>query len=137
MILQRWERLYSSQDGKMCMKPSEFFAGDGSEVYDLLHCLGVTARYTGFFQAAYAIQLATRQPERLLHVTKWLYPDVAKHYGSNVPAVERNIRTVVHAAWYLHPELLEKYADQPLQERPTATMFLSILTRYLLRDRAA
>ena len=34
------------------------------------------------------------EPERLLLVTKWLYPDVAKQYGTNWKAVERDIRTV-------------------------------------------
>ena len=27
-------------------------------------------------------------------VTKWLYPEVAKHYGTNWKAVERNIRSM-------------------------------------------
>lgn len=48
------------------------------EVYDLLYQLGVTANYTGFFHMACAVSLCAEQPDRLLLVTKWLYPEVAK-----------------------------------------------------------
>ncbi len=64
-----------------------------AEIYDLLHRLGVTVNYTGFFQTAYAVYLIMENPKRLLLVTKWLYPEVAKQYKTNWKAVERNIRT--------------------------------------------
>lgn len=51
-----------------------------TEIYDLLYQLGVTANYTGFFHTAYAVSLCAEHPERLLLVTKWLYPEVAKQY---------------------------------------------------------
>ena len=70
-----------------------------TEVYDLLYHLGVTANYTGFFQTASAVQLCMEQPERLLLVTKWVYPDVARQYKTNWKAVERNIRTVNRLVW--------------------------------------
>lgn len=47
-------------------------------IYDLLYRLGVTANYTGFFHTAYAVSLCIGRPDRLLLVTKWLYPEVAK-----------------------------------------------------------
>lgn len=57
------------------------FEADGlPEIYDLLYRLGATANHTGFFHTACAVRLAMEQPERLLLVTKWLYPEVAKHY---------------------------------------------------------
>ena len=49
-------------------------APDAAAVYDLLYRLGITANYTGFFHSAYAVCLVLEQPERLLLVTKWLYP---------------------------------------------------------------
>ena len=63
------------------------------DAYHLLHRLGATANYTGFSYLVRALQLCAEEPERLLLVTKWLYPDVAKQYGTNWKAVERNIRT--------------------------------------------
>ena len=50
---------------------------DITDIYDLLYRLGARGNYTGFFQTAYAVYLAVQQPERLLLVTKWLYPAVA------------------------------------------------------------
>lgn len=69
------------------------------DIYDLLYRLGATANYTGFFHTAYAISLCVERPDRLLLVTKWLYPEVAKRYGTNWKAVERNIRTVSCIIW--------------------------------------
>ena len=50
-----------------------------TQIYDLLYSLGITANYSGFFYTSYAVCLAARQPERLLLVTKWLYPEAAEH----------------------------------------------------------
>ena len=80
---------------------------DISEIYTLLYQLGLTANYTGFFHTSYAVYLATRQPNRLLLATKWLYPEVAKHYATTWKCVERNIRTAVHVVWNTNPELLK------------------------------
>ena len=63
------------------------------DAYHLLHRLGATANYTGFSYLVRALQLCAEEPERLLLVTKWLYPDVAKQYGTKWKAVERDIRT--------------------------------------------
>lgn len=70
-----------------------------SKIYDLSYQLGVTANYTGFFHTAYAVMLCLGQPDRLLLVTKWLYPEVAKQYRTNWKAVERNIRTTNDIIW--------------------------------------
>ena len=67
-----------------------------TDIYDLLYRLGATENYTGFFHMAYAVWLCVEQPDRLLLVTKWLYPEVAKQYRTNWKAVERNIRTELH-----------------------------------------
>ena len=77
------------------------------DAYHLLHRLGATANYTGFSYLVRALQLCAEEPERLLLVTKWLYPDVAKQYGTNWKAVERNIRTVGRVIWNSNRPLLE------------------------------
>ena len=53
------------------------------EVQELLRRLGLTERYVGFFYTACAVELCMDQPERLMFVTKWIYPDVAKRYQTN------------------------------------------------------
>jgi len=102
-----------------------------AEIYSALYRLGVTANYTGFFYAAHAVFLAQRQPERLLLVTKWLYPDVAAHYGARADAVERDMRTVVAAVWRKNREQLQGLAGEPLERKPTVSRFLRILAESL------
>ena len=95
--------------------------------YDLLYSLGVSANYKGFFHTAYAVSLCMEQQDRLLLVTKWLYPDVAKKYGTNWKAVERNIRTVSTIAWKRNRTLLESIAHRPLDRHLCSTEFLAVL----------
>ena len=77
-----------------------------AEIYTLLYRLGLNANYVGFFYASYAVWLCAQQPQRLLLVTKWLYPEVAAHYNTNWKRVERSLRTVVAIAWRSNPTLL-------------------------------
>lgn len=107
------------------------------EIYDLLYQLGISAGSIAFFHTAYAVRLAVEQPQMLLLVTKWLYPEVARHYRTNWKAVERNIRRVVAAAWKNDPALLCSLARRPLSIKPVPAQFLSILAAHLTEGSAA
>ena len=102
-----------------------------TDIYDLLYRLGATANYTGFFHMAYAVWLCVEQPDRLLLVTKWLYPEVAKQYGANWKAVERNIRTVSCIIWREGRPLLEELAHRHLEQKPRNAQMLAILVSSL------
>ena len=91
-------------------------------IYDLLYRLGTTANYTGFFHTAYAVSLCGA-----LLVTKWLYPEVAKQYGTNWKTVERNIRTVSCIIWRENRPLLEELAHRHLEQKPRNAQMLAIL----------
>lgn len=103
-----------------------------TEVYDLLYRLGITANYTGFFHTTFALQLCVEQPERLLLVTKWVYPDVAKRYKTNWKAVERNIRTVNGIVWEQNRPYLEELTGRGLPHKPSNAQLLAILVYSLL-----
>ena len=96
-------------------------------IQQLLRHLGVPASYNGFPQTAYAVQLAINDADRLRLITKLIYPDVANYYGTTWTAVERNMRTVVAAAWECAPTLLGELAGIQLSHKPTNGQFLSIL----------
>ena len=100
-------------------------------IYDLLYRLGATANYTGFFHTAYAVSLCAEQPDRLLLVTKWLYPEVAKQYKTKWQSVERNIRTVGNIIWRENQPLLEELARRPLVQKPRNAQLLAILSASL------
>ncbi len=109
------------------MKFSHCGAIGMNEIYDLLYSLGLTANYSGFFHTAYAVQLVIDNPQRLLMVTKRLYPEVARHYLTTQQAVERNIRTVINVAWEKNPQKIAELARCPVQTKPTVSQFISIL----------
>lgn len=102
-----------------------------TDIYDLLYRLGVTGNYTGFFHTAYAVSLCAEQPDRLLLVTKWLYPEVAKQYKTKWQSVERNIRTVGNIIWRENRPLLEELARRPLVQKPRNAQLLAILSASL------
>ena len=103
-------------------------------IFDLLYQLGISANYTGFFQTACAVVLCRAEPERLLLVTKTVYPEVARLYKTSGSAVERNIRTVCGIAWKNHRRLLEQLARRPFPRKPSNTQFLAILLYSLSPD---
>lgn len=98
-----------------------------TDINDLLYSLGLTANYTGFFHMSYAVLLCVEQPERLLLVTKWLYPEVAKLYKTNWKVVERNIRTAGDVIWRENQFLLEEMAHRKLERKPRNAQLLAIL----------
>ena len=97
----------------------------------LMNRLGITANYTGYHHAAHAVMLSAHEPERLLLVTKWIYPDVAKQYRTTWRGVERNIRTVSKLAWEKNRAELERMAQHALPTRPSAGVFLAILATHV------
>ena len=117
----------------------EFTADDEllTEIYELLYFLGLRAIRTYFFHTSFAVFLAVKNRERLLLVTKWLYPDVARHYGTNWNAVERNIRTAITAVWRENREGLSELAGYTLRKKPTPTQFITILVNAIADDWAA
>ena len=93
-----------------------------------------TANYKGFLHTAYAVSLCVEQQDRLLLVTKWLYPDVARKYGTNWKAVERNIRTVSTIAWKHNLPLLESLSHRHLDRRLRSAEFLAVLFHAVCSD---
>ncbi len=100
------------------------------QIYDLLYRLGITASHTGFFHTVYAVYLAAKQPDRLLLAAKWLYPEVARHYGITCYCAVRSIYIASRTAWLTNRDLLEELAARPLPHRPAAAEFLAILASY-------
>lgn len=96
--------------------------------HSLLLRMGITPNYTGHYQLLRALEVARREPDALLLVTKCLYPAVAKEFGTTWKAVERNIRSAISMAWSCNPALLSKLAGYPLSAKPRAAQFIAILS---------
>ena len=85
---------------------------------DLLRRLGIPETYKGFQYAAYAAALCALSQDRLLLVTKRLYPDIAKRFDTSWSCVERDLRTVINVAWNRNPSFLTKLARCTLGTKP-------------------
>lgn len=103
-----------------------------SEIYRFLLLLGITPNYIGFYQAAYAVALCIKEPERLISITKSLYPDVAKYFRTTTGSVERNIRTVARISWDSRSKILSDLSSECLRKQPTVSQFLSLVVFYFL-----
>ena len=103
-----------------------------SDIYRFFLLLGITPNYLGFYQAAYAVAICMKEPERLISVTKSIYPDVAKYFRTSAGSVERNIRTVARISWDSHSKVLSNLSSESLQKQPTVSQFLSLIVFYFL-----
>lgn len=108
-----------------------------AEIYDLLYQLGLSANYNGFFYLACAVWLTMENPDRLLLVTKWLYPDVAKQFHTSWKTVERGIRYSILVIWSAESPVLPSILRTPLQKKPKAAAFIAALSRYCSKCKAA
>ena len=97
--------------------------------------LGLMAHFGGYHYLQTAILLVFRNPDRYSHITKELYPAVARIYQTTSSRVERSIRTVIAAAW--KPPLRESIAryfppsECILYEHPTNSRFIAAVVSYL------
>ena len=105
-------------------------------VYGILHDLGITPNYAGYFQTMRAVEMCASEPERLTLITKLVYAEVGKQYGVKWSTVERNIRTVATAAWTHNPEAMEELMGCKLISRPHSSKFVAALTMKVLSETA-
>ena len=102
------------------------------EIEYLIRSLGIGATYRGYEYLIYGIRLCLSDENYLLFVSKYLYPDIARHYNTTSYSVERDIRTVIKVCWeHGNRPLLEKIALRPLTLKPTSGEFFDIVTAHL------
>ena len=97
--------------------------------------LGVPPHLKGYSYIVYALELVLIDPNLLQHITKGLYIDVAKKYGTTPSRVERAIRHAITTTFqYGNKEFINSIFQnclRPDRNAPTNTMFLARLYYYL------
>lgn len=68
-------------------------------VTECIHELGVPAHIKGYQYIRTAIMMVVRDMDMLNFITKRLYPEIAKAYGTTSSRVERAIRHSIEVAW--------------------------------------
>ena len=102
-----------------------------SAVTDLIHEIGVPAHIKGYQYLREAIILTVENMDVINAVTKVLYPEVAKRFGTTPSRVERAIRHAIEVAWDRGDiETLQKYFGYTVNSakgKPTNSEFIAMI----------
>lgn len=106
---------------------------------EILHEIGVPANIKGYPYLRYAIEVAVNDMKAINAVTKVLYPNVAKKYGTTVSGVERAIRHAIEVAWNRGDiDVLQKYFGCTISSdkgKPTNSEFIAMIADRLQLQR--
>jgi two-component system response regulator (stage 0 sporulation protein A) len=102
-----------------------------TQVTTIIHEIGVPAHIKGYQYLREAILIAIEDMDVINAVTKVLYPEVAKHYGTTSSRVERAIRHAIEVAWVRGDlETLQKYFGYTVSTskgKPTNSEFIAMI----------
>ncbi len=108
-------------------------------VTQMIHEIGVPAHIKGYLYLRTAIIMAVENMDVLNAVTKQLYPDIAKEYGTTDTRVERAIRHAIEVAWergnidVIHD--LFGYTIQADKGKPTNSEFIALMSDRIRLDK--
>jgi len=110
-----------------------------STVTAIIHEIGVPAHIKGYQYLREAIMIAVEDMDVINAVTKILYPEVAKHFGTTASRVERAIRHAIEVAWDRGDlETLQKYFGYTVSNakgKPTNSEFIAMIADRLQLQR--
>ena len=102
-----------------------------STVTAIIHEIGVPAHIKGYQYLRESILIAVKDMEVINAVTKILYPEVAKRFGTTASRVERAIRHAIEVAWDRGDlETLQKYFGYTVSNakgKPTNSEFIAMI----------
>ena len=102
-----------------------------STVTAIIHEIGVPAHIKGYQYLREAILIAVDDMDVINAVTKVLYPEVAKRFGTTASRVERAIRHAIEVAWDRGDlETLQKYFGYTVSNakgKPTNSEFIAMI----------
>ena len=102
-----------------------------TQVTAIIHDVGVPAHIKGYQYLREAILIAVKDMDVINAVTKVLYPEVAKRFGTTASRVERAIRHAIEVAWDRGDlETLQKYFGYTVSNskgKPTNSEFIAMI----------
>ena len=75
------------------------FRVETNDIQQLLLQIGFPQHVYGYNYTLYALELILLDPDMLNHMTKELYPEIAKHFNSTPVDVLRAIRIATYFTW--------------------------------------
>jgi len=110
-----------------------------NRVTAVIHEIGVPAHIKGYQYLREAIMIAVDDMDVINAVTKILYPEVAKRFGTTPSRVERAIRHAIEVAWDRGDlETLQKYFGYTVSNskgKPTNSEFIAMIADRLVLER--
>ena len=107
-------------------------------VTEIIHQIGVPAHIKGYQYLREAIMIAVEDMDVINAVTKVLYPEVAKRFGTTPSRVERAIRHAIEVAWDRGDlETLQKYFGYTVSNskgKPTNSEFIAMISDRLVLE---
>ncbi len=108
-------------------------------VTSIIHDIGVPAHIKGYQYLREAIMMTVEDMDVINAVTKVLYPEVAKKFGTTASRVERAIRHAIEVAWDRGDlETLQKYFGYTVSNakgKPTNSEFIAMIADRLQLQR--
>ncbi len=108
-------------------------------VTQMIHEIGVPAHIKGYLYLRTAIIMAVENMDVLNAVTKQLYPDIAKEYGTTDTRVERAIRHAIEVAWERgNIDVINDlfgYTIQADKGKPTNSEFIALMSDRIRLDK--
>jgi|GEM_PF-1384898 len=99
---------------------------------------GLSSRLQGFNYYKEAIKLVIEDRTLLSGVTKRLYPDLAKHFGTTAFSIERSMRSALESAWRV--DMTQRRADYfgarvfQMKKRPSNSRFIMLVADFVVGE---
>ncbi len=110
-----------------------------TQVTGIIHEIGVPAHIKGYQYLRESIIMTVEDMDVINAVTKILYPEVAKKFGTTASRVERAIRHAIEVAWDRGDlETLQKYFGYTVSNskgKPTNSEFIAMIADRLVLQR--
>lgn len=107
-------------------------------VADVIYELGIPPHMKGAGYIRTAIEMAVENVNALSCITKRMYPEIARIYGTNSGSVEKAIRRTIEAVWSCaKPDTLKRVLDGSVymkKDRPTNSEFIAMVSDRIRAD---
>ena len=98
-----------------------------------LRTLGIGRQYMGYGITIQAVRMVIQDENRLLCIKQGVYVPLSEKEHCDWRSIERNIRTVIRRAWHVNRAYLNTLAGYPVEQTPTVTQFVEMLSGHILR----
>ena len=105
-------------------------------VIDDLRNMGIGRQYLGYKLIIKAVRMILEDDNRLLCIKREIFLPLAELEHCDWRTIERNLRTIIHRAWKINRDYLIILARYPMNQEPTVTEFVEILSEHAMKRRS-